>query len=287
MPLSPFVISIPNVLNAQCHEAEQLYSRVLDAPEAPCYAFDLRRVSFLVPYGVMVLLNCAKLLFERTDIPVELMNLQDNVHSYLERIDMFQLNSSPLFCQKQPDNPWLRSGSNITVLEMSQLRDEDYLDIISKRAKEIFVANMGKDIATLVVLVLNELCSNVLLHSGDHSGMVLIQSCHAFDDPKVTCVRVAVSDMGYGMRASLRKKYPDLDEPGRAIVAAFDGRTSRDEGERGGLGIRVVAALAAEQGGHVWMRSETAALYHTAGSPQILPSLGYVPGTQVAAEFRV
>ncbi len=135
-------------------------------------------------------------------------------------------------------------------------------------------------------MVLSELCTNVLLHSGDTSGTILIQKCPLSSDPNVSCVRVAVSDLGYGIKETLSRKHPHLDKPAKAIEAAFNGVSSR-ESERSALGLRSVARWAEERGGHIWIRSENAALLHNLQSHELISNLCYVPGTQVAVEFRV
>lgn len=279
-------IFVPNVLNGECHYVEKFYDEIVAAPKATLYKLDLRRVSFIKPYGVIALANGVRLLYERSQNKVELINITPQVHSYLERVNLFSDESTPTFCQTAPETIWARSGKSLTVLELMPLHNEEVLDSITRRASTIFTNHLGKIAGSLVVMVLSELCTNVLLHSGDTSGTILIQKCPLSSNSNVSCVRVAVSDLGYGIRETLSRKHPHLDRPAKAIEAAFDGISSR-ESERSALGLRSVAQWAKERGGHIWIRSENAALLHNSQSPELISDLCYVPGTQVAVEFRV
>ena len=286
MSESLHTILIPNVLHADCHLVEKFYAAIDAAPLADRYRLDLSCISFVVPYGVLALVNGVRLLYELSQAEVELINIQPNIHSYLERVGFFTEGLTFGFCQSDPAVFWARSGSSLTVLELMAIDDEKVLDDTTRKARAIFAASMGKTVGALVVMVLSELCTNVLLHSGDRLGTILIQRCSLPNNSKVICVRVAVSDLGLGIRKTLANKHPHLDTPIKAIKAAFDGFSSR-ESDRGSLGLRSVAGLANENGGHVWIRSENAALLHDVQFSQVFPKLCYVPGTQVAVEFRV
>jgi hypothetical protein len=64
------------------------------------------------------------------------------------------------------------------------------------------------------------------------------------------------------------------------------GRTSRQTG-RGGLGLPRVDQIVRQQGGYLWLRSETAALLRR-GSDDLIQkeALPHVPGTQIAIGFQ-
>lgn len=283
---STHIIPVPNVLSAECRYVEQLYSTIIAAPPATRYKLDFHRVSFVLPYGVVALVNGVRLLYQRSQNGVELINIAPNVHSYLERVDFFADVFSPAFCKSDPEVIWARSGRSLTVLEMIPLHNEDVLDLATLRARNIFTTHMGKAVGALVVMVLSELCTNVLLHSGDTHGTFLIQRCSLPNAPNMACVRVAVSDSGCGIKATLSRKHSHLNSPARAIQAAFNGESSR-ESERSALGLRSVAQWATKYDGSIWIRSENAALLHTLQSPESVSRVCYVPGTQVAVEFRV
>lgn len=285
MPESTRIISIPNVLGADYSSIERFYDKIIAAPSAKQYKIDLHHVSFMVPYGVVALVNGVRLLRSRSKNGVELINIQPQVHSYLERVDFFADAFNSGFCKCDPENIWGRSGNSMTILELKLLHDEETLDTVTRRARTIFTSHIGKTAGALVVMVLSELCTNVLLHSGDLLGTILIQKCSLPHDPHSTCVRVAVGDLGCGIKTTLERKHSHLNNPARAIKAAFDGVSSRDS-ERSALGLRSVAQLAAERGGHIWIRSENAALLHSSCSPERISRVSYVPGTQVAVEFR-
>jgi len=278
-----YTILIPDVLGGVCDQVEHFYKTINLVPSALCYSFDMRQVTFVRPYGVMALLNIARLLQHKTKRPVQLFNLRQKVHSYLERTDLFHLSNKILCAKEQPNEIWSRTGSR-TMLELKLLHSEGNLDAIIKHAHSIFRADLGEDISGLIVIVLHELCSNVVQHSRDRCGAVLIQRCHDRYNQKIACIRVAVSDLGIGVQRSLSKKYPELNESKRALQAVLEGRSSKSG--KGGLGIRSVVRWASDRGGNVWIRSDTVALMCNSHSTTIHRNLTPIQGTQVDVEFR-
>jgi hypothetical protein len=99
--------------------------------------------------------------------------------------------------------------------------------------------------------------------------------------------RIAVGDLGQGIRGSLTAKHGEFgQEPLDYLRAAMGGRSARLSG-RGGMGLRRVEQIVEAEGGYLWLRSETAAiLSHGPGKIEERNDLVYVPGTQVAVELH-
>ena len=92
--------------------------------------------------------------------------------------------------------------------------------------------------------------------------------------------------MGCGIRGSLATRFGEFgNEQSDYLSAALDGKTSRETG-RGGLGLSTIETTVDQEGGYLWLRSETAAIF-SRGKYQrrISPSLSAIPGAQVVVEF--
>ncbi|MCC6190550.1 MAG: sensor histidine kinase [Anaerolineales bacterium] len=152
------------------------------------------------------------------------------------------------------------------------------------QAERIFAYWLG-DVGSLLT-ALSELCTNLYEHSQDPSGCVLIQK-NDWPSQGQVVVRMAVGDLGQGIRGSLSARHgPFGSEPIDYIRAAMDGRTARASG-RGGLGLRRVEQIAQSKQGYLWLRSETAAMLSRGpGTQDMQANLALIPGTQVAVEIR-
>lgn len=247
---------------------------------------DARAVSFVRPYGAIALVIAARLLSERSGRPVQLENLDNEVHLYLQRMNLFEVGRSWL----QPTHPlkdeWTRDPQTPNLLELTTIAGPNDVTSIVSAAERVFsrwlmVPNLGS-----LLSALSELCANVYQHSGDSYGCVLIQKYESHTRGQVL-VCLAVEDLGCGIRGSLTKRYGEIgQEPLDYLYEALRGRTARHTG-RGGLGLRRVEQIASLEGGHLWLRSETAAILSRGPNrAQGRQSLVHVPGTQVAVEFH-
>jgi hypothetical protein len=157
---------------------------------------------------------------------------------------------------------------------------------IVARARSIFshwllTPNLGS-----LLNVISELCANIYQHSGDAQGCILIQKYQSRTRGRVE-VRLAVGDLGQGIRGSLSVKHGEFgQEPLDYLRAAMLGRSARLSG-RGGMGLRRVEQIVESEGGYLWLRSETAAILSCGpGKLEERGDLVYVPGTQVAVELH-
>lgn len=280
------VLQVPNVLGGDTQAAEQLLSIVQRAEAATRYALDMRAVTFVSPYGVIALIAAARLLSARSDHPVRLDNLTDQIHLYLHRMDFFDVGYDWLRPASSLDERWARNPQTPNLLELTVIAGPEDVTTVVSCARRIFSRWLMLPSLGSLLNILSELCANIYQHSGDRYGCALIQKYESTTRGQVL-VNLAVGDMGRGIRGSLAARHGEIgQEPLDYLHAAMRGQTARHTG-RGGLGLRHVEQIAASEGGYLWLRSETAAIL-SRGPGKIQPcrNMTLVPGTQVAVEFH-
>lgn len=267
-------------------DIDDLYCLLSDLKPEP-YALDLHAVSFLKPPGVMALLLAVRQIKEKTGHPVSLLNLDNKLKSYLERVNLFDIAKAWLHLDEIiPETRWDRNPESTNLLELTPITNALDVAQAMERAEAIFSHWLQMSNLSSLLKVISELCSNIYQHSGDPHGFVLIQRYQYYSRSEVEVV-LAAGDLGKGIRGSLQQKHPQLDQnPLSYIQAAMNGTTSRGTG-RGGLGLRTVEETVAKEGGSVWLRTETAAL-RSFGPTRHYPDehLAFMPGTQVVVEFH-
>jgi hypothetical protein len=265
---------------------ELFYANVIQLSSKPS-SFNLAEAGFVKPMGIMALAVATRRISEQSGYPVHLVNVDDELLAYFERVNLFEVAGHWLQLDGNlPERRWERSPQTANLLELTPIINAGDVARVMERAEAIFsrwlqLPNLGS-----LLKVISELCSNIYQHSGDSHGFVLIQRYQYISRGEVEVV-LAAGDMGQGIRGSLAAKYPELgNEPLNYIQAAMDGRTSRHTG-RGGLGLRTVEETIAKEGGYVWLRSETAAVRSFGPDRRyIYTDLAPMPGTQVVVEFR-
>lgn len=277
------MILVPNVLGDHSADAEAFYAAVMGAGDG---ALDMHTVDFIRPYGVIALLCAARAYHRAHGAPLVLHNLRGRVHPYLERVDLFRVAGDVLQADGAPSETWNREQPTPNLLELTPVSGADDVLTVITQAERIFAYWLHVRNLRSLLGVLSELCSNVYQHSGDSRGVVMIQTHKAVTKGQVR-VRVAIGDMGVGVRGSLEGRFGAFGaEPLDYLLAAMGGKTSRHTG-RGGLGLRIVEQTVGEGGGYMWLRSETAAiLTDGAGALETRRGLPYVAGTQLGVDFH-
>lgn len=279
------IITVPDSLGGGVGDVEVLHTLVEGRKPAEGFVLDMGRVGFVKPYGVVALLLTARRLAVISGRRVELANMGRQVHSYLERMDLFDVGGDWLAPARGLGGGWDRNPQTPNLLELTVIEGpQDVVTTIS-RAERVFSRWLDVPDLNGLLRVMSELCANVHQHSGDFAGCVMIQKYETARGR--TVVSVAVGDLGCGVRASLAARHGEVGrEPLDYLREAMGGLTSRANG-RGGLGLRVVEEAAKALGGRLWLRSETAAIVSRAsGQARDHRELCHVPGTQVAVELR-
>ena len=271
--------------------AEELFARIARQPAVP-EAIDCSQSRFVDPSGVLALLSIglsAPYRHERAwglELPRE-----PAVLSWLERCGARRL-IDELFIVAGPP----RDGD---VSPRDQERDPVLLDLslvregadihravarIKGRAELLLVSRLGYSglAADRFTVALSEICQNVVDHSGS-AGLALAQ-CYQRAGGE-TEIRLAVADVGIGVRASLAPRYAaghigTWDDRAAIKLAFQPGVTGSGNPDRG-LGLPAVADMVRAWGGALRLRSGTAAC--TVGArPSERAGLAAFPGTQVS-----
>lgn len=279
-------LTVPDALGGGVGDVEVLHSLVDGRLPAERFVLDMRRVAFVKPYGVVALLLTARRLAGLSGRRVELANVGRQVHSYLERMDLFEVGGDWVAPTEGLGEGWDRNPQTLNLLELTAVEGPQDVFRAIERAEGVFSRWLEVPDLNGLLRVLSELCANVYQHSGDPSGCVMIQKYEEGSTGRAV-VCVAVGDLGRGVRASLAARHGEMGrEPLDYLRAAMAGRTSRASG-RGGLGLQTVHAIAKGAEGRLWLRSETAgAVSRASGEPRGHRGLRHVPGTQVAVDLR-
>ncbi len=282
----PYIHLFPEQFGSDVQTNDNLYG-LLSAIKRTQYALNLANAGFIKPMGVVALALAVRRIAEQSGHPVRLVNLDDELLAYLERVNLFTVAGQWLQLDGSlPEQHWDRNPRTANLLELTPITNTSDVIRVMERAEAIFsrwlqLPNLGS-----LLKVISELCSNIYQHSGDPHGFVLIQRYRVVSRNEADVI-LAVGDMGQGIRGSLVARHPELGtEPLAYIQAALEGSTSRYTG-RGGLGLRTVEETIAKEGGYLWLRSETAAI-RSYGPDRRYPftNLAPMPGTQVVVEFR-
>ena len=285
MPSQTWTLLVPNILGGTIDEAEALYLLADALPPATRYIFDMQPVDFVNPYGVLVLVTAARRLSRYSYSPVQLENLHQQVHLYLQRMNVFDIGYDWLSPSGTLEERWAHNPQTNNLLEFTPIAGPQAVAAILERAERIFSRWLKTSSLGNLLSVLSELCANVYEHSGDPDGCVLMQK---YDVPTrgQIALHLSVGDLGCGIRRSLMARHRESSEdPLDYLRQAMHGRTARSSG-RGGLGLRLVEEIARTADGYLWLRSETAALLRSkAQAGQERSNLAFVPGTQVAVKL--
>ncbi|GJD19904.1 hypothetical protein RIVM261_048600 [Rivularia sp. IAM M-261] len=282
-----YTLAVPNVFGANVEDVEKFYCLVTKAPKTDQYIFDMGIVAFINPYGAIALVLAARYLCSISKRPVKLKKLHNNLYLYLKRMNIFNISGDWLQPIDAFDEDWSRNSNTPNLLELTIIQSPSDVTAIVERAENIFTNWLKFPDLQNLLRVISELCSNVYEHSEDNCGCILIQK-YEMTSQKQVAVRLAVGDMGCGIRQSLISRYGEIKhEPLEYIQEALSGqRTSRATG-RGGLGLHTVEEHASNAQGYLWVRSETAAVKSLGASKtKGHQKLAYLRGTQIAVEFR-
>ena len=270
--------------------AEELLDRIARLTGVPD-AIDCSAVRFADPYGVLVLLAVGLSAPYRHGRAWGLVLPRESaVLSWFDRCGARRL-IERLFIVDEPaaDNDTSRrdNGRDPVLLEVALVREgadvHRAVSRIKARADVLLVSRLGYSglAADRFTVAMAEVCQNVVDHSGG-PGLALAQ-CYLRAGGGQE-IRLAVADVGIGVRASLTPRYADR-LPGSwndraAVRLAFRrGVTGSGDPDRG-LGLAAVADMVRAWGGTLRLRSGTAAC-EIGAHPGERGNLASFPGTQV------
>lgn len=278
-------IAVPDALRS-ADVAESFLARITRAPGDKPVTIGLEAVTWICPYGAVLLLGACRHLAMLTNQPVEVTGLIPEVHAYLRRIDFFERASGTAYTSVSFDQnqDFARSPRSSNVLELVTVESSRDVYVVSERARAILASwlhDARHDIDRIISL-LAEACSNVADHSED-VGLVTVQK---YERAGCVDVELAIADLGIGIRQSLEKAHgPVANSAAGYIERAIGGLSSRQDG-RGGQGLGAIQRIATTSGGRLHIRSGTGRVVAYPWGTFSGDDLSSFPGTQVAVTFR-
>ncbi len=266
---------------------EHALDRMLDqVPRRGDLEVDLGAVEFVDPHGMVSLLELGRWLSREGRAAALHEPHSDDVDGYLERMG-FWAQAARFFRGVEP-RPAPRRGSDVLLEATPIERAADVHAILARvrsRARAILAGHLGYDALAVdrFLVALSEVCQNVLEHSGD-VGFVAIQKYFYRESLGRNVVKIGVSDLGAGVRATLEGRLGrlsgDLDALDKAVLQGV----SRHGDPGRGHGLRAVRETVVAWEGKLSVRSG-------AGRLSLLPSwargktrearIAPFPGTQL------
>lgn len=242
--------------------------------------FDLRATDFFPPEALLSLAVLSRLWNKKTGQPVTWKLDNQETICYLERMDVFSVFANSILPPKLPTTLWSRASSN-NLMELQSLsadpQQNNLVDVpkIVSIVRDLLLGRVSPSHLSAAGTLLSEVAQNVV-HSGNQ-GFTLSQIYHAGRGHRA---HIGVADLGIGIPASLRAKYPNVGQPSDYLRKALEaGVTSQSTG--GGLGLHQVHQLVKNGGGTLTIRSDTAMLQLYNGRFYQWDDLAHIPGTQV------
>jgi hypothetical protein len=286
--MSRIIKPASNSLNPRAFDA--LVSGIIQSG-GPGLILDLREIRFVEPFGVISLLFWLRQAAAGHRVTCWLPRSPE-VSAYLQAINFYAFAGTYALLLPPPRSIQLPpvTLSEDFALEVTPVRvEEDVETVVSQlieRVQTILTHNLSYDSQLLnkICVALAEICQNIPQHSEDW-GLVTLQSYRNKSPGGERFVKLAVGDLGIGIRNSLLPRYgPGQLDDGAAIIAALRLGVSRLEETGRGLGLATVSAFARASRGTLQVRSGRARVL-VRGDHTYTFTVPDFPGTQIALEL--
>jgi len=287
-------LSAPFSLNEK--GVEILINKLACSRLYPPYIIDLSKVKFIDPIGMIGILEIGRFLLSEGRTPDLILPVDDEVIKYMERMDFFK-HIIPIFGEIPTDileSHYLRSSKSDVLLEITPIvHNKDIHHVVGKvkeRAYQVLSTHLGYNKKAVIgfIVALSEVCQNIVEHS-QSTGFVGIQK-YSFKKKLVrNIVKIAVSDIGIGIKESLspryKSRYPLLWSDIIAIEEALLKGASRFEDEGRGQGLSTVRKFIKKWDGQISIRSGRAkySIFPSwSNGTSKISDLPFFPGTQIS-----
>lgn len=250
---------------------------------------DLERITFVEPSGLVCLVLIIRYLKEFCEGLHIIVPKMKTVTSYLNRIGFFSFLSGL-------SHDWISYGvpagssdsfrDSDVLLELTSVHSESDVETILSKIYTILSTNL-KYSSTMIARFLSslsEVCQNIPQHSEDW-GVVVVQT-YTNRSTGERFVKMAVGDLGIGIRRSLSQKYSDALEwqDSYAIMKALEPNVSRMRDDGRGVGLSQVHAFVRRTGGVMRIRSGSSrvSFRHRSSKASICKEF---PGVQIGLEL--
>lgn len=248
---------------------------------------NLSKVSFVTPESLIMLVTTSRLSFDKTKQKVIWDELQPDVYSYLERIN---INQVPFIQLKKPIKAKKYQRSSVqsdNLVELTTISNwKDVGDAIKKTKSVInrWLPQKSADYRHNLVTLFKETVENSVDHSSirPHEGTCYYAVQKYMRHKGNIDLQIAVGDIGVGMLTSLRRVFPDTKDDVDAILGALiEGKSGRKSG--GGMGYVTIKDALSNLNGSLIIRSGAGIVQYdsTLNRPRIKRKRIKYPGTQI------
>ena len=282
------VIEVPASLD---YRNVEVFHRQFGADDAGPVLFDARRLRWIDPNGMLLLLAAGKVAARSGTAPrISLPALQD-VLDYLDRMG-FHDAAAGIFKSGASRRRRSRPASDV-LLEITPVTTNsdvhDVVDRVQSRAGAILSNTLHYPASAVVQfsVILSEVCQNVIEHA-EAPGWVAAQAYNWKKRLGRHVAVIAVSDLGCGFRASLESehaaRFGDRWGDATALEAAFLLGLTRFADTGRGQGIQQIRKQVGRWHGILSIRSGTARIADTpdwSSRPPLEEGLTRFPGSQI------
>lgn len=254
--------------------------------------FDARRVRWVDPYGMLVLLAAGTALRAGGERAVRIQLPEDaEVRSYLARMRFLEHAGEVFGLDAAPSRR--AAGTSEVLLEVTPIASHGdvhgVVDRVQDRAGTILSSALGYPSSAVVQfsVLLSEVCQNVVEHA-EAPGWVAAQSYHWARRLGRTVLVLAVADLGIGFRGSLAEehagRFGERWSDATALEAAFIHGLTRFPDSGRGQGIQQIRKQVRRWGGRIAIRSGTARIADVPDwddTPPLEDGLPRFPGAQI------
>lgn len=282
--MSKYTISIGKKLKLNS-ELDELFQKTEKLDKSDQITLDLSPIGFISPEVLIILVSISKLIFNKTGNVVTWDKINSNAYSYLERIDVGNLDFVKL---KKPTSAkkYYRSSSSENLVELSIITDWKKIGYAIQKTKGVinrWLPDKPMSYRNDLITLIRETVENSIDHSGLHAmeGVCFFIAQKYEKNGKVE-IQIAVGDIGVGMLTSLRRVFPETKNDTDAICGAFmEGKSGRPMG--GGLGYHTVRDALSNLRGSITIRSGSGVMLYSHGHnrPYIYRMRSRFPGTQI------
>ena len=282
------VIEVPASLDYR--NLEVLY-RQSGAGDAGPVLFDARRLRWIDPNGMLLLLAAGKVAARGGAVPRISLPARQDVTDYLDRMGFHQA-AAGIFKAgaRRRRRPLPSSDVLLEITPVTTNSDvHDVVDRVQSRAGAILSNTLHYPPSAVVQfsVILSEVCQNIIEHA-EAPGWVAAQAYNWKKRLGRHVAVIAVSDLGCGFRASLEAehaaRFGDRWGDATALEAAFLLGLTRFADTGRGQGIQQIRKQVGRWHGILSIRSGTARIADTpdwSSRPPLEEGLARFPGSQI------
>lgn len=282
------VVEVPALLDYRSVEA--VYNQIGAAAPDPVL-FDARRLSWIDPNGMLLLLAAGSAVARRGSRPRISLPESPKIIGYLDRMGFYQT-AAEIFQLAGHRRSRHRAVSDVLLEITPVATNADVHDVVDRvqASAGAILANTLRYPASAVVqfcVVLSEVCQNIVEHAGA-SGWVAAQAYNWRQRLGRQVAVIAVSDLGRGFRTSLEDehaaRFGDRWGDATALEAAFLLGLTRFPDTGRGQGIQQIRKQVGRWNGMLSIRSGTARIADNpdwSSRPPLEEGLAPFPGAQI------